>query len=136
MLKFLLVLTMLTTRVWAKGSVMIDDVIQDYFQGYQQADTKLILNAFHPDTRLLSVDNGQLDKTEMSDWLKGLEDRRLSGDIRKGVLKIESIDSTNYAASVKVKITFPAFEFTDYLSLLKIDGKWLIVGKIYHFKEI
>ena len=65
----------------------------------------------------------------MSDWLKGLEDRHLRGNIRKGLLKIESIDSTNYAASVKVKITFPAFEFTDYLSLLKIDGKWLIVGK-------
>jgi hypothetical protein len=136
MLKFLFVFSLLTTQVWAKGSVMIEDVIQDYFQGYQQADTKLIQNAFHADTRLLSVDNGQLDKTEMSDWLKSLEDRRLRGDIRKGVLKIESIDSQDYAASVKLKITFPAFEFTDYLSLLKIDGKWLIVGKIYHFKEI
>jgi hypothetical protein len=136
MLKFLFVFSLLTTQVWAKGSVMIEDVIQDYFQGYQQADTKLIQNAFHADTRLLSVDNGQLDKTEMSDWLKSLEDRRLRGDIRKGVLKIESIDSQDYAASVKLKITFPAFEFTDYLSLLKIEGKWLIVGKIYHFKEI
>lgn len=136
MLKFLLISTMLTTQLWAKGSVMIEDVIQDYFQGYQQADTMLIQNAFHADTRLLSVDNGKLDKTEMSDWLKNLEDRRLRGDIRKGVLKIESVDSTDYAASVKVKITFPAFEFTDYLSLLKIDGKWLIVGKIYHFKEL
>jgi hypothetical protein len=136
MLKFLFVFTLLTTQVWAKGSVMIEDVIQDYFQGYQQADTKLIQNAFHSDTRLLSVDNGQLDKTEMSDWLKSLEERRLRGDIRKGVLKIESIDSQDYAASVKLKITFPAFEFTDYLSLLKIDGKWQIVGKIYHFKEI
>ena len=136
MRNFLLIFTMLTTQVWAKGSVMIEDVIQDYFQGYQQADTKLIQNAFHADTRLLSVDNGKLDKTEMSDWLKSLEDRRLRGDIRKGILKIESIDATDYAASVKVNITFPAFAFTDYLSLLKIDGKWLIVGKIYHFKEI
>jgi hypothetical protein len=38
-----------------------------------------------------------------------------------------------YAASVKLEIEFEKFIFTDYLSLLLIDGKWLIAGKIYHF---
>lgn len=52
------------------------------------------------------------------------------------LIQMESVDATDSAASVKVNISFPAFEFTDYLSLLKIDGKWLIVGKIYHFKEL
>ncbi|MBA2404112.1 MAG: nuclear transport factor 2 family protein [Bdellovibrionales bacterium] len=136
MFKFLLLSLLVTGQVWAKGSVMIEDVIQDYFQGYQLADVKLIQNAFHSETRLLSVDNGKLDVTEMKDWLKGLENRRLQGDIRKGKLKIESITTTDYAASVKLNIVFPAFEFTDYLSLLKIEEKWLIVGKIYHFKEL
>lgn len=135
MVKYLVLLYLLTTQAWAtKGSVMIDDVIQDYFKGYQQADGNLIRNAFHEDTRLMSVEDGKLDRTEMKDWLTSLEARRSNGDIRKGALEIQSIDTTDYAASVKVKISFPAFEFTDYLSLLKIDGKWLIVGKIYHVK--
>ena len=136
MFKFLFVFVILTTQLWAKGTFMIEDIIQDYFMGYQQADTKLIQKVFHAETRLLSIDKDKLDITEMKDWLKNLDDRHLRGDIRKGVLRIESIDATEYAASAKLVITFPTFEFTDYLSLLKIDGKWLIVGKIYHFKEI
>lgn len=136
MLKLFFLMLLISTQASAKGSVMIEQVIQDYFQGYQKAETVLIKKAFHSDTRLLSVDNGQLDKTEMSDWLKSLEDRKLRGDIRKGVLKVLSIDQTgDDTALVKLSIDFPQFQFTDYLSLLKIQGKWLIVGKIYSVKE-
>lgn len=135
MLKFSLLFLLLSTQAFAKGSVMIENVIQNYFQGYQLAETSLIKKAFHADTRLLSVDNNQLDKTEMKDWLKSLEDRKVRGDIRKGELKIHSIDQTENSAVVKLSIDFPKFQFTDYLSLLKIEGKWLIVGKIYSVKE-
>lgn len=133
MFKFLFVFLICTTTSWAKGSVMIEEVIQNYFQGYQHADTALIQKAFHSDTKLLSVDEGKLDVTEMKDWLKNLEDRKLSGDIRIGELKILALDVTDFAASAKIQITFPNRVFTDYLSLLKIDGRWQIVGKIYHY---
>lgn len=131
MLKLFVLLSLITTQTWAKDSSMIEKVIQNYFEGYQQADTTLIKKAFHSDTRLLSVEDGKLDVTEMKDWLKGLEDRHLRGETRVGKLKIESIDITGYTASVKLNIVFPTFEFTDYLSLLKIEDKWVIVGKIY-----
>ncbi len=112
------------------------EVVQNYFEGYQHAKVELIQKAFHPDTRLLSVDAGKLDRTEMKDWLENLKDRSTRRDIRKGSLKILSVDSTEYAATIKLKLTFTTMEFTDYLSLLKIDGTWIIVGKIYHFKEL
>ena len=136
MLKFFIMLTLLSTQSYAKGSFMIEQVIHYYFQGYQLAETQLIKKAFHANTRLLSVDNQQLDVTEMKDWLIGLEKRKLDGDIRKGELKVLSIDQTGNTAAVKLSIKFPTFQFTDYLSLLKIEGKWLIVGKIYSVKEI
>lgn len=135
MLKTFFLALLISTHASAHGSVMIEQVIQDYFQGYQKAETKLIKKAFHSETRLLSVDNGQLDKTEMSDWLKSLEDRKARGDIRQGELKVLSIDQTDDTAIVKLTIDFPKFKFTDSLSLLKIQEKWLIVGKIYSVKE-
>ena len=134
MLKIFLLTLMLSSQTWAKGSPMIDQVIQDYFQGYQQADTVLIKKSFHHQTRLLSVDNGKMDVTEMQDWLTSLEDRRERGDIRKGKLEIVSVDITQETASVKLNITFEKFSFTDYLSLLRVEGKWIIVGKIYHYR--
>ncbi len=123
-----------SSALWAKGEPMMNEVIQNYFEGYQNADVELIKKAFHSETRLLSVDEGKLDVTEMSDWLKNLADRRARADFRKGTLKIISTDTKEYAATVKLKITFPTMEFTDYLSLLKINGKWIIVGKIYHYQ--
>jgi hypothetical protein len=33
---------------------------------------------------------------------------------------------------VKVTDDFAGMRFTDYLSLLKIDGRWMIVSKLYH----
>lgn len=136
MLKLLIFVTLMTTQTWAKGSTMIENTIQNYFQGYQNADTALIKKAFHSDTKLLSVSEEKLDVTEMKDWIKSLEDRHARGDIRIGKLKILSIDETNETASVKLNIRFPKFEFTDYLSLLKIEDKWIIVGKIYHYQPI
>ena len=135
--KLLLTFTLcLSSALWAKGDPMIEKVIQDYFEGYQKAEVELIKRSFHSDTRLLSVDGGKLDVTEMKDWLKNLEDRKARGDIRKGELKTIFMDVKDYTASVKLQISFPQFVFTDFLSLLKIDGKWIIVGKIYHFQEI
>ena len=45
--------------------------------------------------------------------------------------EIAGIDSTGDAAIVKTVLRFPKFQFTDYLSLLKLDGAWIIVNKIY-----
>lgn len=136
MLKFLFLFVLSSSYVFASGSETIERVIDDYFQGYQTADTFLIQKAFHSDTKLLSVDDNKLDTIEMSDWLKSLEERKLKGDIRKGKLRIESIDITHESAVVKLKIRFSKFEFTDYLSLLRIDHKWIIVGKIYHYQAL
>jgi hypothetical protein len=33
---------------------------------------------------------------------------------------------------VKVELRYPDVAFVDYLSLLKIDGRWQIVNKIFH----
>ena len=123
-------------QAWAGGSTKIEGVIQNYFEGYQKADTNLIKKAFHPDTKLLSIDSGKMDVLKMEDWLKGLEDRHSRADIRVGKLIIQSIDVTHETAVVKLNIKFPTFEFTDYLSLLKIDGKWIIVGKIFHYQPL
>lgn len=136
MYKIIIVSLMLTTNLWASDSDKIEEVIENYYQGYQKADIGLIQKSFHPDTRLLSSSEGDLDVTEMSDWIISLKERQLRGDIRTGFLKILSIDATNGAATVKLKIRFPAYEFTDFLSLLKLKGKWIIVGKIYQYQEL
>ena len=114
--------------------VLIENVIQDYFHGYLKAESAKVAQAFHPTTRLFSVDEeegAKLDTTEMANWLRNLEDRQSRGDVRVADPRIESIDVTGPAAIAKVTLIFPKHRFTDYLSLLRIEGQWRIVGKIY-----
>ena len=115
---------------------MIEETIAAYFEGYQKADVTLIKKAFHEDVKLLSSDAGKLSITDMQSWLKNLEERKERNDIRKGTLAIESVDVTDSCAAVRLKIRFPEFSFTDYLSLLKLGEEWKIVGKIYHFEKL
>lgn len=39
---------------------------------------------------------------------------------------------TGDVASVKVIDEFAGARYSDYLSLLKVDGRWLIVNKVWH----
>jgi len=109
----------------------IEAVIQEYFRGYLTAERQLVARAFHPETRLLSVEDGKLAKTEMIEWLENLESRKGKGDVRQADTEISTVDITDSAAVAKVTLTFQKYKFTDYLSLLRVQGLWRIVGKIY-----
>ena len=115
---------------------LIGDVLQNYFSGYLNAESDLVSKAFHSETNLFSVDNEKLDKTTMTDWIKNIRSRKEKGDLRQAHSEIMSIDVTDSAAVAKVSLTFAKFKFTDYLSLLRIEGSWRIIGKIYTTKNI
>lgn len=113
----------------------IRSTINTYVEGYLTADKNLILKAFSNETRLYSVDDGKLDKTEMNDWLVNLDARKNKGDVRQAKLDIKNIDVTEDSAVAKIELHFATMKFTDYLSLLHVNNTWMIVGKIYSVKS-
>ena len=86
--------------------------------------------AFYPDAKLFFVKrDGQLGQLTQDQWYKGFA--ASAGQEEKGDLKITAVDITGNAAAVKVVEVYPNSKYTDYLSLLKFDGGWKIVNKIY-----
>ena len=114
----------------------IETVLQDYFNGYLNAEVDLVEKAFHPETRLYAVEDEKLGKTEMAEWAENLRARKIKGDVRFANQKVEFIDIADSTAVAKVVLTFAKYQFTDYLSLLKFEGGWIIVGKIYEMKSL
>lgn len=49
--------------------------------------------------------------------------------------KIASIDITGNAAQAKLEIEYETFAFIDYMNLLKVDGEWKVVSKIFYRKQ-
>ena len=110
----------------------ISNVIQLYFDGLHEGDTKKLARAFHPTARLYSLDGGAVREVSRGDWLTAVEGRpapRTSGLPRTD--RIVSIDITDGTlASAKVECSIHPRYFVDHLTLLKTaEHGWLIVAK-------
>ncbi|HJQ11974.1 MAG TPA: nuclear transport factor 2 family protein [Gemmatimonadaceae bacterium] len=105
-------------------------VVQRYLHGLKFNDTASLREAFWPEARLFFINReGKLGELTQAKWYA-----MFAGSIgkeEKGDLRITSVESTNDAASVKVVEDYPGSRYTDYLNLLRIDGRWWIVNKIY-----
>jgi Putative lumazine-binding len=112
---------------------MIEGVIQSYLDGLYESDAGKIASAFHPTSALTSVSNGELVITPRDTWLDNVRARpspQQRGLVRHDrVLTIDLISPT--MAHVKLNCAIPPRFFTDQLSLLKIDGRWQIVQKVF-----
>ncbi len=74
--------------------------------------------------------NGDLARGSIEAFYK-LVDR--AGAASETITHIDVLDLEGTAASVRVIMEgWHGFSFTDYHTLMKIDGKWKIVSKIYH----
>lgn len=105
-------------------------VVNRYLHGLKFNDTTDFHEAFWPEARLFFVDkDGKVGELTQSKWYAMFSGS--AGKEEKGDLRIASVDITKDAASVKVIEDYPQSRYTDYLNLLRINGRWWIVNKIY-----
>lgn len=105
-------------------------VVEQYLHGLKFNDTTSLQRAFWPEARLFWVqEDGQLGELTQPQWYASF--RGSVGKEEQGALRMATVDLVSDAASVKVIEEYPGSRYTDYLSLLRIQGRWWIVGKIY-----
>jgi hypothetical protein len=108
----------------------VRQVVQTYLHGLKFNDVESLKKAFWPDAKLFFVKrDGQLGQLTQSQWYEGFAGS--AGKEEKGELRITAVDITDNAASVKVEEDYPNSVYVDYISLLKLNGEWKIVNKIY-----
>lgn len=113
----------------------IEKTLQVYFDGLYEGDAGKLGEAFHPLSHLYSVTtDGAAADLPRADWLKAVAGRpsaKSAGSERRD--RIVSIDFNGPAAAfAKVECQLPPRYFTDYLTLLKIDGRWQVIAKAFH----
>jgi len=113
----------------------VEQVLEVYFDGLYEGDTKKLAAAFHPASHLYSVGtDGKAADFPRADWFKMVEGRpsaKSKGSERRD--RIVSIDfSSPSTAFAKVECQIPPRYFTDYLTLLKVDGRWQVISKSFH----
>jgi len=108
----------------------VRQVVESYLHGLKFNDVASLKQAFWPEARLFFVDrNGHLGQLTQAEWYAGFV--ASAGKEEQGELRIVAVEVTRDIASVKVVEEYPQSRYIDYLSLVKFDGAWRIVNKVY-----
>lgn len=108
----------------------ITQAIQPYLDGAKAGDGDMMKPSFHKDATVY----GYLGDTLVAGPIKLIYDWASSiGPAPNIVPRIVKVDVVGSAANVRVEVDhWQQHRFTDVFNLLKIDGKWTIVNKIFH----
>ncbi len=124
----------ISTGVYAQESeyVLVEKAVSYYLDGGTNNDFETLKKAFHP-TATMKFIRGE-NYTEVN-ALEFFEKVMKPGSKQKRITQVEHINITGNAANARLRIDYPDFYFIDYMNLLKVDGEWKIVSKIFHRKN-
>ncbi|WP_428356800.1 nuclear transport factor 2 family protein [Methyloprofundus sp.] len=108
--------------------IEITRLLNEYFEGLYNADTKRLRQVFHPTANLQS----QGLRLTRDEWLHRVVNRAIPSEINESYrYKIINIDILGEQAMAKVECPLLGNFYIDFLSLLKEKGQWTIVNKMY-----
>jgi len=118
--------------------VKILDVLKTYFDLIYRGDTDMIDQIFFPEATVNSVNDGKIVSIDMIGFHERIANRKSpesTGEIREDKILMIEISSPTTAIA-KVECMILKNRYTDYLSLIKLQGKWGIISKVFHMNTI
>jgi hypothetical protein len=115
----------------AEEKAAITNTIQAYFDGMMDRDLGKLEEAFFGEARLIGYRGEKLTVTEFRDWAANTAkgEKRDRSHFKN---QIHSIEIKGDTALVKTELWWPGIYYFDFLTLMKIDGKWKIVHKTWY----
>lgn len=112
---------------------LIKKTLNDYIEGSTNGQPNRLKEAFHPDLNLYYVRDGAVRVWSGKDYILDTKEGQPTGETGK----ILSVDYENDAAMAKVEIFNPKNKntYTDYFMLLKTNGEWTIIHKMFTKKK-
>lgn len=110
----------------------ITEVLNKYIEGCKLAKSSIMKPAFNEHATMYSVGaDGKLSGGPIQTLFDGIDkDFRPSPDAQAAIVRIEIVGT---AASARIDANgMSGISFTDFFQLLKVEGKWTVVSKIFH----
>lgn len=102
-----------------------------YIQGHATGNGDFWRQAFHPSARIEGIREGKLLSRTAAEFAAGASGKPAEDEAQRK-RRIVSVDVSDDAAFAKIELDYPKVKFTDYFTLLKVDGEWRIMSKVYH----
>jgi Putative lumazine-binding len=115
-----------------KDSIVISNALENYyFKGIYEGDLNALGQIYYTGTLLFGDVAGQPYAKTLDQYLDGVKHRQSpkdSGKPFKG--EILNIKVVNSIAIAEVKVKMYDFNYHEFLSFHKLNGRWLIVNKM------
>jgi hypothetical protein len=113
-------------------------LLQDYFDGLHFSDAERLGRVFHASAMYACATSGTLQVLDMATYLRMVAQRPSPASL--GQPRQDEIVSIEMAGPVtalaRVHCTIAPKRFTDLLTLVRVDGQWRILAKVFHFDLI
>ena len=110
----------------------IVEVLNKYNEGCKQAKSSIMKPAFNDQATIFGLGaDGKLSGGAIQNLFDGIDSSfRPSSEAQAAIVRVDIVGT---AASARIDTNdVSGFCFTDFFHLLKVDGKWTVLSKIYH----
>ncbi len=109
---------------------LIAKVVQHYIDGARSGKGDDMKPAFHEDATVFGYVGPDLFAGPIQNLFAWNDDNGPATELED---RIASIDVTGTVATVRLELeNWTGFRFTDLFTLLKVDGDWKIMNKVFH----
>jgi len=102
-----------------------------YIEGLRTGHVASLEQAFHKDAVMYGFTNGQLLGGPISNLYTFVDTHGSAPDIETR-LDVLAITPTTAVVRVDMEKDAIGADYNDYLTLIKIDGAWKVIAKVYH----
>jgi len=125
-----------STQVGAMDShADVASALADYFDGLYHSDTARLSRIFHPQAIYACATEGSLTHLTIDRYFPIVDAR--PSPASRGEVRADRIVSIELAgpvtAIVRAECAIGPKQFTDLLTLVKLEGRWQIISKVFHF---
>jgi hypothetical protein len=115
----------------------VAQAVSTYYDGLYHGDTSALGEVFHADARYVTVSSGELLQLDMNSYFPKVDARQSPESL--GDPYGYSLESIQFAgpttASVRLRSSMLGKHFIDFLSMIKLDGSWRIISKVFDYQE-
>ena len=114
----------------------VHEALGRYFDALHHSDTTALTTIFHPGAVYATATEGTLVRLSMDEYLAIVAARESPASRGEG--RTDAIESVEFAGPVtalaRVQCSIGPKRFTDLLTFVRVDGRWQIIAKVFHFE--
>lgn len=105
--------------------------LEAYMRGHATGDPAEFRAAFHDDALVWGSREGALIRWTDDDYIGRAGSGQPAADEAQRRRWIERLDVAGDTATARIILDYPSVRFTDDMQLVRVDGRWLIVSKMF-----